>query len=135
MAFLDELDEQRKDSVGKPHYQNAIDAIHDAVREFVEKHGLSENQVSEKFVPCIDSVASEAVERLKIRDKSGLYAWATTRNTLADLFRKRGQKENKDNRAFTVENIRELLEDKFTNFVVISISDPFVIKELTIGLT
>ena len=42
--FIDELDDQRKDAVGKPHYMNAIDAIHDAVREFVEKHGLSENQ-------------------------------------------------------------------------------------------
>ena len=135
-GFLDELDDQRKDSVSKPHYVNAVDVIHDAVREFVEKHGLSENQeVSEEFVRFIDGVSREAVERFKVHDKSGLYAWATTRNTIADLFSKRGEKEAKDTSALTVEGIRELLEDKTTNLIVISISDPFTIKELAISLT
>jgi len=135
-GFLDELDDQRKDSVSKPHYVNAVDVIHDAVREFVEKHGLSENQeVSEEFVRFIDGVSREAVERFKVHDKSGLYAWATTRNTIADLFCKRGEKEAKDTSALTVEGIRELLEDKTTNLIVISISDPFTIKELAISLT
>ncbi len=135
-VVFDELDAQRKDSVNKPHYVNAVDIIHDAVREFVEKHGLSENQkVSEEFVSYIDSVSREAVERFKVHDKSGLYAWATTRNTIADLFKKADTKEAKDTSALTVEGIRELLEDKTTNLVVISISDPFTIKELAISLT
>ncbi len=134
--FLEELDDQRKEAVGKPHYQNAVDAIHDAVREFVEKHGLSENQeVSEEFVSYIDGIAQDAVERFKVHDKSGLYAWATTRNTIADLFRKRSEKEDKATSGLTVEGIRELLEDKATRLVVISISDPFTIKELAISLT
>jgi DNA helicase HerA-like ATPase len=135
-AFLDELDDQRKDAVGKPHYQNAVDTIHDAVREFVEKHGLSENQeVSEEFVSYIDGVAQDAVERFKVHDKSGLYAWATTRNTVADLLRKGSEKEDKTTAGLTVEGMRELLEDKATRLVVISISDPFTIKELAISLT
>jgi DNA helicase HerA-like ATPase len=134
--FMDELDDQRKDSVSKPHYMNAIDAIHDAVREYVEKHGLSENQeVSEGFVSYVDEVAREAVEKFKVHDKSGLYAWATTRSTIADLFKKRSEKEAKATTGLTVEGIRELLEDKTTNLVVISISDPFTIKELAISLT
>jgi DNA helicase HerA-like ATPase len=134
--FLDELEDQRKDAVGKPHYQNAVDAIHDAVREYVEKHGLSENQeVSEEFVSYIDGVAQDAVERFKVHDKSGLYAWATTRNTITDLFRKRSEKEDKATAGLTVEGMRELLEDKTTRLVVISISDPFTIKELAISLT
>jgi len=135
-AFLDELEEQRKDAVGKPHYQNAVDAIHDAVRDWVEKHGLSENQeVSEDFIGYVDGVASAAVEKFKVHDKSGLYAWATTRNTIADLFRKRDEKETLDKAALTLDGIRELLEDQTTNIVVISISDPFTIKELAISLT
>jgi len=97
--FMDELDDQRKDSVSKPHYMNAIDAIHDAVREYVEKHGLSENQeVSEGFVSYVDEVAREAVEKFKVHDKSGLYAWATTRSTIADLFKKRSEKDRKSTR-------------------------------------
>jgi DNA helicase HerA-like ATPase len=134
--FLDELEDQRKDSVSKPHYVNAIDAIGDAVREHVERQGLSENQeVDEAFVGYIDGVAREAVEKFRVHDKSGLYAWATTRNTIADLFRKRDGKEDKATSGLTVEGIRQLLEDKATNLVVISISDPFTIKELAIGLT
>ncbi|MEM2999192.1 MAG: ATP-binding protein [Candidatus Bathyarchaeia archaeon] len=135
-AFLEELDDQRKDAIGKPHYQNAVDAIHDAVLEFVEKHGLSESQeVSEEFVSYIDGVAQDIVERFKVHDKSGLYAWATTRNTILDLFKRRNEKEDKAAAGLTAEGIRELLEDKSTRLVVISISDPFTIKELAISLT
>jgi DNA helicase HerA-like ATPase len=102
----------------------------------VEKQGLSENQeVSEEFVGYIDEVAREVVERFCVHDKSGLYAWATTRNTILDLFKKRSEKEDKAAAGLTVEGIRELLEDKSTRLVVISISDPFTIKELAISLT
>lgn len=134
--FMEELDDQRKDSVSRPHYINAIDAIHDSVRVFVESHGLSENQeVTEEFVLHIDEVSRNAMETYRVNDKSGLYAWATTRNTISDLFKKRGEKETKDTAALTVEGIRDLLEDKTTNLVILSISDPFVIKELAISLT
>jgi len=134
--FLDELEDQRKDSVSKPHYVNAIDTIGDAVREYVERQGLSENQeVSEEFVGYVDEVAREAMEKFRVHDKSGLYAWATTRNTIADLFKKRSEKEDKATAGLTVEGMRELLEDKTTRLVVISISDPFTIKELAISLT
>jgi len=134
--IFEELDDQRKEAIGKPHYINAIDAISDAVREYVEKQGLSENQeVSEEFVGYIDEVAREVVERFRVHDKSGLYAWATTRNTILDLFKKRSEKEDKAAAGLTAEGIRELLEDKSTRLVVISISDPFTIKELAISLT
>ena len=134
--FMAELDDQRKDSVSRPHYINAIDAIHDSVRVFVESHGLSENQeISEEFVSQIDEVSRNAMETFRVNDKSGLYAWATTRNAIADLFKKRSEKETKENTGLTVEGIRELLEDKTTNLVILSISDPFIIKELAISLT
>ena len=134
--FMEELDDQRKDSVGKAHYVNAIDEIHDAVREYVEKQGVSENQeVSESFVTQIDGIAREAVEKFKVHDKSGFYAWATTRSVILDLFKKRSEKKDKAAAGLTVEGIRELLEDKTTNLVILSISDPFTIKELAMSLT
>jgi hypothetical protein len=134
--FMEELDDQRKDSVGRPHYVNAIDAIHDAVRVWVEKQGLSENQeVSEDFVRHIDEVARNAMETFRVNDKAGLYAWATTRSTILDLFKKRQQNSDKAAAGLTVEGIRGLLEDKDTDLVVISISDPYTIKELAVALT
>ena len=134
--FMEELDDQRKEQATKPVYVNAIDAIHDAAREYVESHGLSENQeVSEDFVRHIDEAARNAMETFKVNEKAGLYAWATTRNTIADLFKKRREKSGIDSAGLTVEGIRELLEDKTTNLIVISISDPYTIKELAIALT
>jgi len=134
--IMEELDDQRKESTGKGHYINAIDEIHDAVREYVEEQGLSENQeVSESFVPQLDEVARTSVEKFKVHDKSGLYAWATTRNTVTDLFKKRIEKKGSDSEGLTVEGIRQLLEEPTANLVVISISDPFTIKELAIALT
>jgi hypothetical protein len=134
--FMEDLTAQRKDSVDKPHYMDAIDKIYDAVLEYVEEHGLSENEeVNEDFVNYIDSIALGTMEEFKVHEKSGLYAWATTRSTLIDRIKKRGKKEEKDTDGLTVEQIRELLEDKTTRLVCISISDPFSIKELAINLT
>jgi len=134
--FAEELDEQRKGSFDKPHYINALDKIHDAVREYVEEHGLSENQeVTEDFVNYVSEVATETVEQFKVHDKSGLYAWATTRNAIVDVIKKRRSKEEEPTGGLTVEKIRELIEDKTTSLVCISISDPYTIKDLAINLT
>lgn len=134
--FMDELGDQRKDSVGRPHYVNAIDAIYNAVRVWVENQGLSENQeVSKEFVISIDEVARNAMETFRVNEKAGLYAWATTRNTILDLFKRRQQDTEKAKTGLTVEGIRGLLEDNETKLIVISISDPYTIKELAIALT
>ena len=133
---LDELDGQRGGNVDKPHYLNAIDKIHDAILEYVAEHGLSENQkASEDFVHYLDGIATETVEQFKVHDKSGLYAWATTRSAILDIIKKGKEEETKETAGLTIEKIRELLEDKTTNLVCISISDPFTIKELAIELT
>ena len=134
--FMSELGDQKRLSVERPHYMNAIERINAAALEYVEEHGLSENQeVDEEFVQHISEVAAAAVEEFKVSDKSGLYAWATTRSSLSDLIRKRQTREDDIKGGLTVERIRELLEDKTTRLVCISISDPYAIKDLAINLT
>jgi hypothetical protein len=134
--FSDELGAQRRDSVDKPHYMNAIDRIHDAILEYVEEHGLSENQeVSEDFVGFIDQLATETIQQFKVHEKSGLYAWATTRSAVLDVIKKKQEKEKEEVGGLTAEKIRELLEDKTTSLVCVSISDPFTIKDLVVTLT
>ena len=136
LQFLDELAAQRKDNVEKPHYMNAIDKIHDAVLDFMEENALSEGQeVNELFIQYIDEVAREAVEQFKVHDKSGLYAWATTRTTLLDTIKSKREKETTEEGGLTAEKIRELIEDETTRLICLSISDPFSIKELAIALT
>ncbi len=136
IQFLDELAAQRKDSAEKPHYINAIDKIHDAVLEYMEKNGLSEGQeVNEAFVEHIDFVAREAMEHFRVHDKSGLYAWATTRTTILDTIKSKRDRETVERGGLTAEKIREIVEDKKTRLVCLSISDPYSIKELAIALT
>ncbi|HDD70500.1 MAG TPA: ATP-binding protein, partial [Candidatus Bathyarchaeota archaeon] len=133
--FLEELNSQRKESVSKPHYMNAIEKIHDAVLDYVEEHGLSENQeVDENFVKYIDELALETVQQFKVHEKSGLYSWATTRSAILDVIRKKHEEEKEVVGGLTAEKIRELLEGN-ERLLCISISDPFIIKELVITLT
>ncbi|MEM2946680.1 MAG: ATP-binding protein [Candidatus Bathyarchaeia archaeon] len=133
--FLEELNDQRKGITDKPHYLNAIDRIHDAILDYMETHGLSENQeVSEDFIKYIDDVCIATVEEFKVHDKSNLYGWATTRTTILDQIRKRQEEMIKETGGLTAEKIRELLEGE-TRLVCISISDPTTIKELVIMLT
>ncbi|MEM2688933.1 MAG: hypothetical protein QXR01_03705, partial [Candidatus Bathyarchaeia archaeon] len=133
--FLEELNDQRKSVTDRPHYLNAIDRIHDAILDYMETHGLSENQeVSEDFIKYIDDVCIATVEEFKVHDKSGLYGWATTRNTILDQIRKRQEEMKKETGGLTAEKIRELLEGDM-RLVCISISDPATIKELVITLT
>jgi hypothetical protein len=133
--FIEELTDQRKKSTDKPHYLNAIDKIHDAIFEYMEEHGLSENQeVDEDFVRYIDQIAIETVQEFKVHEKSGLYAWATTRTAIIDRIRRKHEKEKKETGGLTAEKIRELLEGE-ARIVCVSISDPFIIKDLVVTLT
>ena len=132
--FLEELKDQRKSSADKPHYLNAIDEIRDAIIEYMDRNGLIENQeVDEEFVKYVDAVATEAVEKFKVHDKSGLYAWATTRSTILDIIRKH-EEEKKEAGGLTAEKIRDLIEGE-TRLLCISIAEPATIKDLVITLT
>ena len=134
--FLGELSEYRRKDADKPNYVNAIDEIQDAVLTYMEEHGALENQeVNEKFIEYIDEVARAKVEEFKVSEKSQLYAWATTRITLLERLRRKEKSDEKTKGGLTTEKIREMLEDKKTRLLCISIADPYTIKELAINLT
>ncbi|MBX5328959.1 MAG: ATP-binding protein [Candidatus Bathyarchaeota archaeon] len=134
--FMDELNEQRRGASDKPNYINAIDEIHDAILAYMEEHSAMENQeVTEDFVNYIDEVARAKVEEFKVHEKSGLYAWGTTRNMLIDRIRRKDEIEETDTGGLAIEKIRDLLEDKKTRLVCISIADPYTIKDLVLTLT
>ncbi len=133
--FFEQLEEQRKANIDKPHYVEAIDRIAEAVRQYVEENALSEGQeLNEDFVNYIDPKAIESMETFKVHDKSGLYAWATTRSTLLEVLKKKQEEEKKEIGGLTAEKIRDLLEGE-ERLICISISDPFTIKELVMTLS
>jgi len=88
--FFDELEGLRKSNIDKPHYVNAIDDIREAILDYIDDKGYVESQeVDEEFIHFIDYTASSIVERFKVHEASGLYAWATTRSTILDILKRR----------------------------------------------
>jgi DNA helicase HerA-like ATPase len=74
------------------------------------------------------------MEQFKVHEKSGLYAWATTRATILDIIKKKHENEKEEVGGLAEEKIRELLESK-EKLVCVSISDPYTIKDLVVALT
>ncbi len=133
--FLEELGEQRKNSVGKPHYVNAVDEIREASLAYMDQHGFIEHhELDEDFVKFIDSRASQSVQKFKVHEASGLFAWATTRSTLLDVLKRKREEEEEETGGLTAEKIRGLLEGE-ERLVCVSIADPFTIKDLVITLS
>jgi len=133
--FIEQLEGQRSGNIDKPHYIEAIDRIADTIREYIEENALSENQeINEDFINFIDTTATETIQTYKVHEKSGLFAWATTRSALLEILKKKQEEEKKEIGGLTAEKIRELLEGK-ERLICVSVSEPFTIKELVITLS
>ena len=131
--IVEELNRQRNESLDKPHYVNALDRIRQDVVDYKSEYGMTDSKpIDEEFIKQLDEWGRAAVDEYKISDRSGVYAWATSRLTLIDNL-KRAEKEKRTTGGLDIEGIRELVE-KETRLTCISISDPYVIKELVVDL-
>lgn len=131
--IVEELNRQRNESLDKPHYVNALDRIRQDVVDYKSQHGMTDSKpIDEEFIKQLDEWGRAAVDEYKISDRSGVYAWATSRLTLIDNL-KRAEKEKRTTGGLDIEGIRELVE-KETRLTCISISDPYVIKDLVVDL-
>lgn len=133
--FLGQLAAQRSQSTERPHYLDAIEVIETEILGFMESHGHGEDmKVGEEFVKHIDEVAIEAVNRMKVSDRSGLYSWATTRSSVLEIIRKNREEAELSQGGYSVEKLLRVLEGE-ERILCISIADPFIIKDLVIHLT
>lgn len=131
--ILEELNRLRSESLDKPHYVNALDRIRQSVVDYRTEHDLTDSRpIDELFIKELDEWGRVAVDEFKISDRSGVYAWATSRLTLLDNL-KRAEKAMKATGGLDIEGIRELVEKDY-RLTCISISDPYVIKELVVDL-
>lgn len=81
----------------------------------------------------------EAMKTYKISDKAGLYAWASSRDTLLGRIKEKvsgdkGSIDTNNIEGVTTDQIIKIIEGK-SRLTCISISDPFTIKELVIDLS
>ncbi len=131
--ILDELNRQRNESLDKPHYVNALDRIRQEVVDYKAGHEVTDSRpIDEEFIKQLDEWGRTAIDEFKISDRSGVYAWATSRLTLLDNL-KRAEKEKRTTGGLDIQGIRDLVE-KESRLTCISISDPYVIKELVVDL-
>lgn len=129
--IFSELEDLRKDSIGRPHYINAIDEIHQAILDYMDEKGLTESDpIDEEFVDMLDQISVNTLEKFKVSDRAGLYAWGTTRAFLKD----RLGRKTKEGEGLTPEKMREMIE-KESRLTCISISEPSTIKELVMLLS
>lgn len=136
---LKELDDLKNESTGKPHYLDAINQIYTKLFECMAQNKLNESSfIDENFVQILSTSAIEAMKTFKISDKAGLYAWASSRDTLRGRLIQRKNDNDKDdsknNNGVTIDQIIEILEGN-TRLTCLSISDPYTIKDIAITLS
>ena len=137
--ILKELDDLKNDSTGKPHYLDAINQIYTKLFECMTQNNLNESSfIDENFVQILSISAIEAMKTFKVSDKAGLYAWASSRDTLRGRLqqKKNYYKSNikNDYDGVTIDQIIKILEGN-TRLTCISISDPYTIKDIAITLS
>jgi hypothetical protein len=137
--ILKELDDLKNESTGKPHYLDAINQIYTKLFECMGQNKLNESSfIDDNFVQILSTSAIEAMKTFKISDKAGLYAWASSRDTLRGrLIQRKNDNDNddsKNNNGMTIDQIIEILEGN-TRLTCLSISDPYTIKEIAITLS
>lgn len=135
---LKELDDLKNESTGKPHYLDAINQIYTKLFECMTQNKLNDSSyIDENFVQILSTSAIEAMKTFKISDKAGLYAWASSRDTLRGRLIQRKNDNGKDDskkNGVTIDQIIEILEGN-TRLTCLSISDPYTIKDITITLS
>jgi uncharacterized protein len=137
--ILKELDDLKNESTGKPHYLDAINQIYAKLFECMTQNNLNESSfIDENFVQILSISAIEAMKTFKVSDKAGLYAWASSRDTLRGRLQ---QKKNYDKNnikndydGVTIDQIIKILEGNI-RLTCISISDPYTIKDIAITLS
>ena len=131
--ILEELNRQRNEALDKPHYVNALDRIRQEVVDYKSAQELSDSRpINEEFIKQLDEWGRAAVDEFKISDRSGVYAWATSRLTLLDNL-KRAEKQKRTTGGLDIQGIRDAVEGE-SRLTCISISDPYVIKDLVVDL-
>ena len=133
--IIDELDEMRKANLDKPHYINAIEEIFNAVVFFIQDQDISEkNFITNPFVDFLVVKSAQAMDKFNVHDKSGLYAWATSRSTLKTKIANQEANKSNAHKGATIKDIEQWLKGD-TQLLVLSIADPNILREIVIELT
>lgn len=116
----------------KPHYIQAIEEAEDFVVEWMENQKKAASMtLDDVFIDQFAAAAKKAVETFNVHSSSGVYAWATTRDSLK---RSLARGQNTSKKGVTVRDMLKMLSGK-ERLICISMADPDVLRDLVIKLT
>jgi len=131
-SIIQEMRGLRTENSTKPTYVQAIDEIIDAVTQYIGATNRSEHEeIDDMLVDLLDTEAKKAVATFQVHDKSTLYAWATTRNTLKAVIARAKKATTK---GVTIKDLLKKLSGP-ERVICISIADPDTLRDLVIKLT
>ncbi|NHJ14989.1 MAG: ATP-binding protein [Candidatus Thorarchaeota archaeon] len=131
-SLIQEAQALRNASADKPTYVQAIDEVLDAITGWIQSWNKSEHdEIDDTFIDTLHDSAKAAMEKFSVSDRSNLYAWGTTRDTLkAVVARGKGAKKA----GVTTKEILGMLSGP-ERVICISIADPDTLGEIVVRLT
>ncbi|NWF95985.1 MAG: ATP-binding protein [Candidatus Thorarchaeota archaeon] len=131
-SIIEEARSMRTENMSKPTYVQAIDEIIDAVYDWMTRMNKRENdELDEQFVDHLHAEAQDAMAKFYVHEKSTLYAWGTTRDSLKSVI---ARSRTAASSGVTVKDMLKMLGGP-ERVLCISIADPDIIRELVIRLT
>ncbi|MGE5633998.1 MAG: ATP-binding protein, partial [Deltaproteobacteria bacterium] len=132
--IVDDLNELKGESVGKPHYLSAINEIYKTIIKYVSQNELDEKDfINLEFVDLMSREAVNIMKKYHVHDKSTLYGWGLSLQNLINNIKEYKEQENKD-KGFTTDEIIDALNGD-SRLICLSISEPYKIKELAINIS
>ncbi len=132
-SLLEEIrDLKTGQGLDKPHYIQAIEEAESFVVDWMEKEGKPASDVlDDPFITQFAAAAKKAVETFNVHSSSGVYAWATTRDSLK---RSLARAQKATTKGVTVSDMLKMLSGK-ERLICLSMADPDTLRELVVKLT
>jgi len=131
-SVLDEIRTMKANSADRPNYVQALDEIAFAVMGWMDSWGKREHEtIDEEFIEELSKSAQAAVAKFKVSDRSGVYAWATTRDLLRETL---ARSQSASKRGVSTRDILKMLRGD-ERLIIISIAEPDLLRRIVIDLT
>lgn len=132
-GLLEEIQDMKTaQSLDKPHYIQAIDEVLNFVADWMENNNKTAGEkLDNDFIDKFALTAKSAVETFNVHSSSGVYAWATTRDSLK---RSLARADKAMTTGVTVKDILNMFSGP-ERVICISLADPEMLRDLVIRLT
>ncbi|MEM2921429.1 MAG: hypothetical protein QXF26_03835, partial [Candidatus Bathyarchaeia archaeon] len=129
--LLSNIELMKSENSKNPNYVEALEMVQESTLTYMEEKGLREDdELTKEFVERLIVFARDAADTYRVHEKSALYGWFQSRETMLRYF----VKDVGKGKGYSLDDVEGLLEGE-TRLICFSISEPTTIKNLVIELT